>query len=205
MCVVAVNVLQVCSTSWVPSWTSARTPRSTSSTSRRRARLGRWRRWSASAARAAATTRSASRTFSRYSGNVQSKRLKWMALGTDYEYPHRRSIHLSKLCTLYIVSQQDQTNDIHLHRLSTRVSMWVGLTAYLLLIAVVVPSIKACSHHMNWIQLQFVNSGLNSRIGNTCVQNLLSTQCPSFTAANQVLTEWRVWPMKALRNWVDLL
>ena len=41
--------------------------------------------------------------------------LKWIALERDYEYP---LIYLS-MFFLYIVSKWDQTDDIHLSRLST--------------------------------------------------------------------------------------
>jgi len=41
---------------------------------------------------------------------LQPNPLKWIAMGPDYEYP---------CFILYIVSKQNQTNDIHLSRLST--------------------------------------------------------------------------------------
>ena len=33
----------------------------------------------------------------------------------------------------------------------------------------------------------------------------LSTNCPSFAAANRIAWRWRAWPMNASCNWVDLL
>ena len=49
---------------------------------------------------------------------LQSNLLKWIALGPDYEYPLRQSIHLSMFHTLHCV-YRDQTNDVHLSGLST--------------------------------------------------------------------------------------
>jgi len=50
---------------------------------------------------------------------VQSNPLKWIALGPDYEYPFRQSIHLSMLYTFLHCVKRDQTNDIYLDGLST--------------------------------------------------------------------------------------
>ena len=46
---------------------------------------------------------------------VQSNLLKWIALGPDYEYPLRMTVHLGHPCfVLYTVFKLGQANDIHL-------------------------------------------------------------------------------------------
>ena len=64
--------------------------------------------------------------------------------------------------------------------------------------------LKVCSQHTNWTELQFWTNAFQWKRSQRL--NWLSTNCPSFAAANQVVTHWRwrTWPTNASRNWVNM-
>jgi len=68
---------------------------------------------------------------------IQSHSFKWIALGPDYEYPLRGSTYPCFI--LYIVSKQDQTNDIHFSGLSAQVlKLSVGAAGIRYVIVIIV-------------------------------------------------------------------